>query len=71
MNQVDSENSTKKILSEPDDERFPFKPFMTDFTPATEIYASINSHSLIEYKVRFFFTVFKIFFFFLFNKISQ
>lgn len=54
VNTVDSDNSAEKILLEPDDERFPFKPFMTNYIPATEIVASINSHSLIEYKVRFF-----------------
>lgn len=53
VNKVDSEYSTEKILLQ--DERFPFKPFMTDFIPATEIFASISSHSIIEYKVRVFY----------------
>lgn len=63
MNKVDSEYSAEKILLEVEDKRFPFKPFMTDFIPATEIFASISSNSIIEYKVRFFFyQILKLFF---------
>lgn len=45
VNTVDSDDNSDQL---------PFQPFLTNFIPATEIFASINSHSLIEYKVRVF-----------------